>query len=134
MSAASGPKSTIAATESTPPRTEASAMYWNVLDSTAHKRPESPVPSSSAPGTAPTSIAGRPPRAASHSHRAPVRRGTRDEKDHHWEVMDSRTALSSRLFFSRCLSLIKQPFPRACGRNRSILDLGTIQGDKGHLG
>src|SRR5215204_1105277 len=86
-------------------------MNWNVLDSTAHKRPDSPVPSSSAPGTAPTSIAGRPPRAASHSHRAPVSKGTKDENDHHWEVMDSRTALSSRLFFSRCLSLIEQTFP-----------------------
>ena len=77
-------------------------MYWSVLDSTAHRRPERPVPNSKAPGTAPSKTAGRPPRAASHSQSAPVSRGTKDEKDYHCEVMDSRTALSSRLFFSRC--------------------------------
>src|SRR5215212_5464106 len=125
---------TISGRDRTTPRTEASAMYWKVLDSTAHRSPESPVLSSNAPGTAASRIAVRLLLAASHSHNAPVSRGTKDEKDHHWEVMDSRTALSSRLFFSRCLSLIKQPFPRACGRNRSILDPGTTRGDKGHLG
>src|ERR687889_1669861 len=35
--------------------------YWNVLDSTAHRRPERPVLSSKAPGTAPSKTASRPP-------------------------------------------------------------------------
>ena len=88
-------------------------MYWNVLDSTAHRRPERPVLNSKAPGPAPSKTAGRPPRAASHSQSAPVSSGMKDEKDHHCEVIDSRTALSSRLLFSRRLSPIDQPFPDA---------------------
>ena len=92
-------------------RAEASAMYWNVLDSTAHRRPERPVPSSKAPGVAPSKTASRPPLAANHSQSAPVTRGTKVEKDHHCEVMDSRTALSSRLFFSCRCPPINQPFP-----------------------
>ena len=112
-SAASDPINRIAGRDIRTPRTEASDMNWNVLDSTAHRSPESPVPSSNAPGTAPIRTAGRPPRAASHNHSAPVSRGTNDEKDHHCEVMDSRTALSSRLFFSRSSSPIEQPFPDA---------------------
>ena len=94
-----------------PPRLEASTMYWNILDSTAHRRPESPVPSSSAPGNAPTKMPGTPPCAASHSQSAPVSNGMRDERDHHCEVMDSRTALSARLLFSGCRSPTDQPFP-----------------------
>ena len=86
-------------------------MNWNVLASTAHRRPERPVPSSNAPGTAPIKTAAGPPRAASHSQSAPVTRGTKDEKDHHCDVMDSRTALSSRLFFSWRFPPINQPFP-----------------------
>src|SRR5215216_2890438 len=82
-----------------------------LLDSTAHRRLERPVLSSKAPGTAPSKTAGSPPLAASHSQSAPVTRGTKDEKDHHCEVMDSRTALSSRLSFSCCCSPIDQPFP-----------------------
>src|SRR5688572_26691010 len=114
--------SRIAGRDRTTPRTEASAMNWNVLASTAHKSPESPVPSSSAPGTAPTMTAGRPPRAASHSQNAPVSNGTKDEKDHHCEVMDSRTALSSRLFFSRCPSPMEQPSLMSVRHVRSILE------------
>src|SRR5215211_7933375 len=103
--------STIAGRDRITPRTEASAMYWNVLDSTAHRSPESPVLKSKAPGTAPSKTPARPPPAASHSQSAPVSRGTNDEKDHHCEVMDSRTALSSRLLCSRCRSSIDRPPP-----------------------
>jgi hypothetical protein len=69
------------------------------------------VPSSKDPGTAPSKTAGRSLLAASHSQSAPVTRGTKDEKDHHCDVMDSRTALSSRLFFSWRCPPINQPFP-----------------------
>src|SRR5829696_9293692 len=123
--------SRIAGRDRTTPRTEASAMYWKVLDSTAHRSPESPVLSSNAPGTAASRIAVRPLLAASHSHNAPVSRGTKDEKDHHWEVMDSRTALSSRLFFSRCPSPIEQTSPQPGSRDRIILDLHATRGDVG---
>src|SRR5215207_1056221 len=120
MSAASGPKSTIAGRVSTPPRTEASAMYWNVLDSTAHKRLESPVPSSSAPGTAPSKTAGRPLRDASHSQSAPVSNGTSAEKDHHCDVMESITALSSRLLFSGCPLLIDRRSQASVGTTGAL--------------
>ena len=86
-------------------------MNWNVLDSTAHRRPERPVPSSKAPGTAPSKTAAGPLLAASHSQSAPVTRGTKVEKDHHCEVLDSRTALSSRLFFSCCLCSMSRATP-----------------------
>src|SRR5215218_5357618 len=128
MSAASGPKSTIAGTESTPPRTEASAMYWNVLDSTAHKKAREPVPSSSAPGTAPSKTAGRPLRNASHSQSAPVSNGTNAEKDHHCDVMESITALSSRLLFSGCPLLIDRPFPGISMHDQFILDPDALRG------
>src|SRR5215212_1477576 len=107
-------------------------MYCRVLDPASHNSPESPVPSSNAPGTAPrrTAVA---PCVAIHSQSAPVSRGTKDEKDHHCEVMDSRTALSSRLLCSRCRSSINRPFPVPGGFDRSILDLDAPCGDDGHL-
>jgi hypothetical protein len=103
-------------------------MYWNVLDSTAHRRLESPVPSSSAPGTAPSKTAGRPLREASHSQSVPVSNGTNAEKDHHCDVMESITALSSRLLFSGCTLLIDHPFPGMSRHDRLILDEPTLTG------
>jgi hypothetical protein len=103
-------------------------MYWNVLDSTAQIRLESPVPSSSAPGTAPSKTAGGPLRDASHTQSAPVSNGTNAEKDHHWDVMESITALSSRLLFSGCPLLIYHPFPGISRHDRFILDPDALRG------
>jgi len=102
-------------------------MYWNVLDSTAQIRLESPVPSSSAPGTAPSITAGRPLRDASHTQSAPVSDGTNAEKDHHCDVMESITALSSRLLFSGCPLLIYYPFPGISRHERFILDSDALR-------
>jgi hypothetical protein len=84
------------------------------------------VPSSSTPGTAPSKTAGRPLRDASHSQSAPISNGTNAEKDHHCDVMESITALSSRLLFSGCPLLIDHPFPGISRHGRFILDPGAL--------
>src|SRR5215212_6530068 len=127
----------IAGSERTPPRTEPSAMYWNVLESTAHRSPESPVPSSKAPGTTPSKTAGRPLLAASQSQSAPVTRGTKDEKDHHCDVMDSRTALEPRCHRGcsapAAVRPSTNPSPACGGYDRSILDRDTPCSEAGRL-
>ncbi len=89
------------------------------------------MPISSAPGTAPSKTVGRPLRDASHSQSAPVSNGTNAEKDHHCDVMESITALSSRLLFSGfsgCPLLIDHPFPGISGPDRFILDPDALRG------
>jgi hypothetical protein len=86
------------------------------------------VPSSSAPGTAPSKTAGRPLRDASHSQSAPVSNGTNAEKDHHCDVMESITALSSRLLLSDCPLLIDHCFTGISRHVRNIRDPDALRG------
>jgi hypothetical protein len=50
------------------------------------------------------------------------RHNSRKSADHHCDVMESITALSSRLLFSGCPLLIDHPFPGISRHDRFILD------------
>jgi hypothetical protein len=86
------------------------------------------VPSNSVPGTAPSKTAGSPLREASHSQSTPVSNGMNAEKDHHCDVMEYITALSSRLFFCGCPLLIDHPFPGISRHERFILAPDALRG------
>src|SRR5215208_6574958 len=109
------------------PRTEASAMYWNVLVSTAHRSPESPVLSSKAPGTAPSKT---PARRQPQPERARQQRDQRGERPplRGYRLQNSAVVEVTLL----PLLLVHRP-TSSRGFDRSILDLAAPCGDGDEL-